>query len=241
VSAAPLFSVVVPCYNEASGLRALLEAFAAAGAGMNFELVLVDNGSTDGTAAELDRLLPGYPFVTRVNVPANRGYGRGIRSGLAAASPSSRFLGWTHGDLQFPPAAVFEAARLAGSAGGPVLVKGSRRGRPLVDRLFTAGMALFCGAALGTRLWDISGQPVLFSRALAERLACAPDDFSFDLYAYAAAVRAGFAVSRFPVPVAGRARGSSSWNTGLPARLALARRMAAACLRMRASLPGGRT
>lgn len=239
MSAPPVFSVVAPCYNEAGGLRALLDAFSAAGAGTEFELVVVDNGSTDGTAAELDRLLPLYRFARRVDVPVNRGYGYGIRRGLEAAAASAALVGWTHGDLQFPPAAVFEAAKLAASAGGEkVFVKGLRRGRPPLDRLFTAGMSLFCSAALAVPLGDINGQPVLFSRGLERRWSSPPDDFSLDLYAYVSAVKAGFRVLRLDVPCSARPRGLSSWNTGFFSRFGLARRTAAACLRLRASLRG---
>jgi glycosyltransferase involved in cell wall biosynthesis len=203
--------------------------------------VLVDNGSTDGTAAELDRLLPLYEFARRVDVPVNRGYGYGIRSGLAAVTPSSRLAGWTHGDLQFPPEAVFEAARLAaGAVEKKILVKGLRRGRPPLDRLFTAGMSLFCSAALAAPLRDINGQPTLFSRGLEKLWLSPPDDFSLDLYAYASAVKAGYGVLRFPVENRSRGSGFSSWNRGLFSRLSLARRTAAACLAMRSVLRGER-
>ena len=48
--AEPLLSVVLPCYNEAPGLGEILRRFEEVGQGTAFELVLVDNGSTDNTA-----------------------------------------------------------------------------------------------------------------------------------------------------------------------------------------------
>jgi len=233
----PALSVVVPCYNEAASLGALLEAFAAAGAGTDFELLLVDNGSSDGTAAELARLLPRYPFAKPVSCPVNLGYGGGILKGLEAASGEA--LGWTHADLQFDPAAVFEAFRLfRGAGGGRALVKGLRRGRPAADRFFTAGMALFESLYLGLPLSDINGQPVVFGRELAAGWRRPPSDFSLDLYALASAVRGGFRVIRFPVENRRRERGESSWNRGLLSRLRLACRTVRASAAIRRELRG---
>ena len=48
----PALSIVLPCYNEAASLPTLLERYREAGGGRDFELLLVDNGSSDDTAAE---------------------------------------------------------------------------------------------------------------------------------------------------------------------------------------------
>lgn len=233
----PALSVVVPCYNEAASLAGLLEAFADAGAGADFELVLVDNGSADGTPAELGRLLPRYPFARALRCPENLGYGGGILKGLEAARGEA--LAWTHADLQFHPSAVFEAWRLFREAGGGrTLVKGLRDGRPLTDRLFTAGMALFETLYLGLPLRDINGQPVVFGRELAALWRRPPGDFSLDLYALATAAAAGFRVIRFPVENRRRERGASSWNRGLLSRLRLACRTVRASAAIRRELRG---
>lgn len=230
------YSIVVPCYNEEGSLRPLLEGFARLG-GKDAEVILVDNGSSDGTAAELERLLPLYPFASAVRVPVNKGYGFGILSGLAAAS--GEYVGWMHGDLQFDPGAAAEAAALAEkTGGGKVFVKGLRRGRPLSDRFFTAAMSLFETLLMGARLEDINGQPTLFHRSLMETWTAPPHDFSLDLYAYVSAVRAGFRIARFEVVNSERTRGTSSWNRGLWSRLRLALRTAAASVLVRAAARG---
>ena len=78
-----LRSIVVPCFNEAESLPRLLSDFEALteGQAVDWELLLVDNGSTDSTAAVLARELkmPGRAFARAVTVPApNIGYGHGI-------------------------------------------------------------------------------------------------------------------------------------------------------------------
>ena len=83
-------SIVVPCYNEAKNLPNLMarfEPFGAGGAG-DFELILVDNGSTDESAAVFAEELakPGRAFMRVVTVKSpNVGYGHGIMTGLRAA------------------------------------------------------------------------------------------------------------------------------------------------------------
>lgn len=233
MSPTPGLSIVVPCYNEAPNIRPLLEAFAAAGAGTGFELILVDNGSSDGTADELARALPLYPFAKSAKVEVNRGYGFGILRGLDAAA--GEYVGWTHGDLQFGAGCVFEAAGLIGKAGGgKAFAKGLRAGRPFSDRFFTAGMSLFETLLMGARLRDINGQPTIFHRSLMETWKNPPHDFSLDLYAYASAARAGFKIVRFKVENKDRARGASSWNRGLGSRLSLVLRTVISSVRIRA-------
>jgi len=234
----PYLSLVVPCYNEAENLGPLLEAFKAEAGHADLELILVDNGSSDRTAAELARLLPLYPFARSVKLEVNRGYGAGILLGLAAASGT--YVGWTHADLQFPPAAAFEAAELARRAGGEKLfIKGLRRGRPAGDRFFTCAMGLFESLLFGARLRDINGQPTLFHRSLLDSWTNPPRDFSLDLYACVTARRAGLRPLRFEVENAPRERGASSWNRGLVSRLRLAVRTAASSLKIRAALARG--
>ena len=229
---APKYSIVVPCYNESRNLAPLLEAFSARLERDDFELIVVDNGSSDGTAAELRRLLPLYPFARSVRVEVNKGYGAGILSGLAAAA--GEYAGWTHGDLQFDPGAVAQAAGLIEkSGGGNIFVKGLRRGRPLTDRIFTAAMSVFETLLMGTRLRDINGQPTLFNRALMKTWSEPPHDFSLDLYAYVMAVRAGFRIVRFDAVNFERRSGASSWNRGPWARLRLAARTIVSSVRVR--------
>ena len=71
----PILSVVLPCYNESKGLENILKRFQEVGAGVNFELILVDNGSTDNSPEVLASLLPRYPFARSVRVEKNVGYG----------------------------------------------------------------------------------------------------------------------------------------------------------------------
>jgi glycosyltransferase involved in cell wall biosynthesis len=229
----PELSVVVPCYNEAAALPRLLADFAAAGAGKDFELILVDNGSSDATPEVLARELAGRGFARALRVEPNGGYGGGILAGLAAAR--GRYRGWTHADLQFPAAAVFEAHGKARALGPRALVKGLRLNRPFGDRFFTAGLGLAYSLLLGSALRDMGGQPTVFSAGLLDG-ARPPSDYSLDAFTLALALKKGWRVERFGVPVALRDFSASRWNTGFLSRLRLAGRYLAAVPALRAAL-----
>ena len=79
-------SVVIPCYNEKENLPLLLERFSQV-ITEDITVVLVDNGSTDGSAEVFRALLPDRPFARLVMVEVNQGYGYGILQGL-------RSCGW---------------------------------------------------------------------------------------------------------------------------------------------------
>ncbi len=230
-------SIVIPCYNEAENLRPLLSGFSAALKAPDIELILVDNGSTDGTADLLRAAAAEFPFLRAVHCEKNLGYGGGILAGLRAAR--GRCAGWTHGDMQYAPAEVLEAAESLRQFGAErIFMKGLRGNRTAAERLFTAGMALFSTLALGLPLRDINAQPTFFSRSLYEGWTAPPADFSLDLYAYADALRRGYRPIRRKVTLNRRRHGSSSWNRGLADRLRLAVRMAAAVLSIRGKLKG---
>lgn len=217
----PTFSLVIPCFNEVrsvSELVARADFTARAGGG---EVVLVNNGSTDGTGAALDELAgPTEGRLVVLHLHQNAGYGGGITAGLRVAR--APVVGWTHADLQTDPADTLRA--LEAFHGGPAFVKGLRFGRPASDRIFTAGMSLFETALMRMPLRDINAQPTMFSRSLLDHWEEAPTDFSLDLFAYSLARRERLTVRRIPVLFAPRKHGISSWNIDLAAKRRFIRR-----------------
>lgn len=222
-------SVVVPCWNEARNLSSLVAAFEREWrpGHDDWELVLVDNGSTDDTQQVLAELLRGSAgaFTRSVRVqPPNVGYGHGIMTGLRACR--GEFLAWTHADGQTPPRDVFAAFDLLARSPAPnrTFVKGRRRGRPAGDRLFTFGMQAAAALVLHEHLVDINAQPKTFPRALLDLAASPPDDLSLDLYFYWLAVRHGFAVRTLDVTFGARQHGESRWAFSLRSRMKNVRR-----------------
>ncbi|MBN9225391.1 MAG: glycosyl transferase family 2 [Microbacterium sp. SCN 70-27] len=218
----PVFSLVIPCYNEARSLPELIaRARMVAQVGQG-EVILVDNGSSDDTPAVMAELIGDDDRVRTVRVDVNQGYGFGITSGLAVARAD--IVGWTHADLQTDPADALRILPQFQSSDSLLFAKGKRYGRPLGDRIFTAGMSAFETVLLRTPLRDINAQPTLFHRSLLDSWDEPPTDFSLDLFAMVTARRAGFRVVRFPVLFAPRRFGSSSWNIDFAAKRRFIRR-----------------
>jgi glycosyltransferase involved in cell wall biosynthesis len=68
----------------------------------DFEVIVVNDGSRDDTAAIIDELARTYPQVRAVHHPVNRGYGGALRTGFATASKD--LIAYTDGDAQYDPA-----------------------------------------------------------------------------------------------------------------------------------------
>src|SRR5207247_10686910 len=77
-------SVVLPAYNEAANLHATVESALEVlrGLGGRFEVIIVDDGSRDGTGALAGGLARATPELPTVRHPHNRGIGAAIRPGL---------------------------------------------------------------------------------------------------------------------------------------------------------------
>lgn len=211
--------IVIPCYNEMKNIPLILDRFSKVIKDSSIELLLVNNGSTDDSQSVLDQLLPKYGFAKTLLVPVNQGYGYGILQGLK--STKSKYIGWTHADMQTDPADLIKAFNLLGEN---TYVKGNRKKRPIFDQIFTLGMSLFESIYLKSTLWDINAQPTIFPRTFFQRWENPPWDFSLDLYAYYKAKKLGLVIRRFDVLFPKRIHGSSSWNTGLKSKIKFIKR-----------------
>ncbi|MBB84506.1 MAG: cell wall biosynthesis glycosyltransferase [Deltaproteobacteria bacterium] len=98
---APRLSLVFPAFNEAENLPTLLESATKTGdqLGVDFEIVIVDDGSEDGSKAVLERWSTRDPRIRSVHHATNRGYGAALRAGLREARGD--FVFFSDADLQF--------------------------------------------------------------------------------------------------------------------------------------------
>lgn len=103
-TANPAFSIVVPLYNEAANVAPLLErieAVAASDPGVAYEIVLVNDGSTDGTEAAIRSEMLRRSGIVLVNLSRNFGHQLAATAGIELAGGDAVIL--MDGDLQDPP------------------------------------------------------------------------------------------------------------------------------------------
>lgn len=125
----PAVSVVVPVRNESENIAPLLGEIAAALDGQwAFEVVYVDDGSSDDTAAELTRLKAQHPYLRRLRHVQSCGQSAAVRTGVQAAR--APLVVTLDGDGQNDPAFLPAMVRALEDGGpGMGLIAGQRVGR----------------------------------------------------------------------------------------------------------------
>jgi glycosyltransferase involved in cell wall biosynthesis len=219
--------IVIPCYNEGTGLIRLLQKCESSN-DPRVTYLLVNNGSTDETKQLLSsQRIPAN--VRILHLEENLGYGFGILQGLKALKTD--FVGWTHADLQTDPADV--VTFLSCLDEGFDFMKGNRIGRPFIDRFFSTGMSLVISMLFLRKMKDINAQPTIFRRNLMKHWDNPPRDFALDLYAYLKATKANCKMKRLPVKFGPRQWGNSHWNTSFSARLRFVKRTLKYAIKLR--------
>jgi glycosyltransferase involved in cell wall biosynthesis len=161
-------SYFFPAHDEAENIEALVhEALVELGKlAHEYEIIAVDDGSTDGTAEIADRLAREHPGVVRVVHHAdNLGYGAAVRSGIIAARHP--LICFTDGDRQFRVADIGRLLqRLDPDGGPPDVVVGYRikRADPTIRLAYARVYQLCLGLFFGLRVRDPDCACKLFRR-----------------------------------------------------------------------------
>ncbi len=212
MSAEPVaLSVVLPCYNEAASLPEsippLLRALEAEA--FSFEVILVDNGSTDATGEAIARLAAAHPRLRPAKVDVNRGYGGGVLAGLACTD--GVHLAFLGADGQVAPAQVVEVLRRGVASPPGTLVKALRRSRgdgPLRWGISKA-YNLLARMLLAARSGDLNATPKVLHREDLPRLGLTSMDWFLDAECMLRAAEEGFALVEVPVDFLPRRGGRS--------------------------------
>lgn len=104
----PSLSVFFPCYNEEKNIQPLVKKFlhTLPECADKYEVIIVNDGSTDQTRIVAQSLASTHPEVRLVNHTKNLGYGAAIQSGIQASN--HQWLFYTDGDGQFNPTQLKE-------------------------------------------------------------------------------------------------------------------------------------
>jgi glycosyltransferase involved in cell wall biosynthesis len=202
-------TIIVPCFNEEENLRNLVFDFQQEKYYEIFNLLVVENGSTDGSLDYLKQLsIPNFNYV---RVRQNRGYGNGLIAGIS--SSRTRFVGWIHADQLnlLSEIASWDLESLKDDE----FIKGYRKNRPASQKVVSVGMELICSLILGQRLREINAQPSLYPREFLIAWENQPLDFSLDMFIYSKAKLVGLKENRKDVLFVDRKIGMSNWKFGI--------------------------
>lgn len=164
--------VVIPCYNEEAGVREVIGRMPPD----VDEVVVVDNNSTDGTAAVATAL------GARVVAERTPGYGAAYKAGLRAVR--SDVVVTMDGDGTYPPEEIPRLVDVLAARGLEFVSAGrfplaDRRAMGLTNRLGNGALTLACAALFGRRLRDSQSGMWVFRRAVLERLRLTSDGMAF--------------------------------------------------------------
>ena len=200
-----LLSVIMPVYNEAGTIDEIIRRVMAVG--VPKELIVVDDGSTDGTREKL-RALPPAEGLRLLFHPRNQGKGAAVRTGLAAARGDVMVI--QDADLEYDPQEFQELLKpiLRGDAD---VVFGSRLsgGRPQRMYLFWHKVAnkflcLALNILYNTTLTDMETCYKMFTRPVLESLRLRSDGFDIEPEITAKIFKRDWRVYEVPISYYGR-------------------------------------
>lgn len=215
-------SIVIPCLNEEQSIplyyKAMQEVMAQMQAQASFELLFVDDGSTDGTLPLLRKLHRADPRVRFLSFSRNFGKEAGMYAGMQAAKGD--YVGIMDVDLQDPPALLPQmfAALEAGEADCVATRRVTRRGEPRLRSLFARLFYKLINRMSRTEIVDGARDYRLMCRRMVDAVLSMREynRFSKGIFSWV-----GFCTQWLEYENAARVAGESKWSFGKLLRYSL--------------------
>jgi dolichol-phosphate mannosyltransferase len=213
---APQISLVIPCYNESEGIAAMRERMRAALPALHgrgpVELILVDDGSSDGTGDMLAAAFGDWPGARVVRHERNRGLGQALRTGFSQASGAVVVTCDSDGTYPF---AEIPALLDRLTPGVDIVTASPYHADGAVENVPAYRVLISKGASLCYRLlidWQVHTYTALFRacrREVVERVQTQADGFLMVAELLVEARLAGFRVAEYPTTLRVRQYGQS--------------------------------
>ena len=201
------FTVIVPCYNEYESISNVIESLIISlkDAG-TYEVIIVNDGSTDGSADILTEVVQRHPQVKVVTHAVNRGYGAALKTGIRHAS--AELLVITDGDGTYPNDRIPELLELAQTADADMVV-GARTAAdvtyPFIRKIPKFFLIRYASWIARQNIPDINSGLRVMRRTVVEKyLPILPDGFSFTTTITLAMVTNNYHVRYLPIGYASR-------------------------------------
>lgn len=178
----PALSIVVPCYNEADCLEVLharVSAAARAAVGEDYEILLVNDGSRDGSWAVMQRLAAADPHLVAINLSRNHGHQLALTAGLDLCAGAQILI--IDADLQDPPEllADMRATMAAERADVVYAVRRKREGETFFKKLTAAAFYRVLDRVTDTPIPLDTGDFRLMSRRALDAFLSLPEQARF--------------------------------------------------------------
>jgi dolichol-phosphate mannosyltransferase len=178
----PALSIVVPCYNEEPCLEALharISGAARAAVGEDYEIVLVNDGSRDGSWREMRRLSAADPHLVAINLSRNHGHQLALTAGLDLCCGAQILI--IDADLQDPPELLSDmrATMAAEEADVVYAVRRKREGETLFKKVTAAAFYRALDHITDTPIPLDTGDFRLMSRRALDALLSLPEQARF--------------------------------------------------------------
>jgi glycosyltransferase involved in cell wall biosynthesis len=215
-------SIIVPVFNEARTVRAVIDRLLTIDLPVPREILVVDDGSTDGTGDVLDRAAAEGLGVTVIRMPQNGGKGTAIRAGLARATGT--IVAIQDADLELDPAQLATLVQPIVS-GQASVVYGSRflDGTARAPRMTIAGNRMLTAATnvlYGSAITDMETCYKIMRADVARSLNLTASRFDIEPQITARLLRGGHRIQELPVRFAPRSRAEGKkikWRDGVRA------------------------
>lgn len=212
-------SIIVPCYNEIDGLPQLVRRISAmrdAGRIPNWDLYLIDDGSTDGTKAAIDRLAAEHPdWIRAVHHEKNKGLGASIRTGFTATT--APFVCTMDSDCTFAPETLPQMIEMlhAGAdlvTASPWHPASSQGTVHPVRKILSQSTSWVYRRILGDKVHSFTPMHRAYRREVIKKVVFHSNNFSGVAEFLVRAIFLGFRVKELPMPVDRRQFGESKIN-----------------------------
>lgn len=219
-------TVIVPVYNERNTVAEILRRIRSVDVGLVIDVIVVDDGSTDGTEKVLKVLVDSTVQV--VTHERNRGKGAAIRTGLSRATGDLLLI--QDADLEYDPEdwpkllAPFFRHRAVVVYGSRFT--GERKNMLLLHWLGNRFLSLVTNLLYQTTLSDVETCYKVFDRRVLDGLTIVSNKFDFEPEITAKVLRRGYRIYEVPISYAGRevSEGKKiTWRDGFGALIALVR------------------
>ncbi len=202
----PTYTVVVPCFNEVDGVGATVTGISAVTSAAGAEIVVVDDGSNDGTLEVLEEISAtgSVPRLRVVRNAVNQGYGASIKTGVRRAR--SDLIVIIDADGTYPSHRI---ADLVDASSDADMVVGARThdhdGQTLVRRLARSVLRAHCSWLVGEHIPDMNSGLRVFRRSVFDQFfKILPDGFSLTTTLTVAMMRNRYSVVFEPIEYAER-------------------------------------